>query len=74
MPLTLNNCARHGGHVEDDCPACVQEAYSNAISASREFFQNYGRCKIELIPGKIVRVEDLFQHFRMRILEELNGG
>lgn len=73
MPLTLNNCNRHGGHVEDDCPACVQESYAAAVGASKEFFRLCGRSKVKLSSGTELRVEDLFQHFRMRLLEELNG-
>lgn len=80
MPLTTNNCRKHGGHVEEECPECVQEAYANNLDVSREFMRKYGRVILfettELNSRKRtpVRIEDLFETFRALIIEELNGG
>lgn len=73
MPLVTNRCPKHkNAFPENECPFCVLEAKESALGASRSFFENYGKCKIELIPGRIIRVEDLYQHFRARLLEELS--
>lgn len=72
MALVTNRCKKHQtAHPEEECPRCVREEAEKQREASKEFFENYGQCKIELIPGRIVRVEELYQHFRARLLDEL---
>lgn len=74
MPLTTNNCTRHGGHVEERCPECEAEAYANNLEDAREFMRKNSRAYIQLRMGKQVSVGQLFQYFRALILEELNNG
>lgn len=73
MPLVTNLCKKHkNAFPENECPFCVLEAKESALGASREFFTLHGRHKIEVVPGYVVRVEELYQHFRARLLEELS--
>ena len=69
MALTTNNCRRHGGHVEDVCPKCAADAYAKQVVDMKRFFKQ--EHSIELSGGDSVSVEELFQHFRVRLLEEI---
>ena len=70
MGLATNNCKKHGGHVEDECPACVADAYARAVRDMRQFFSHFGERNLINTP---VSVEELFQHFRVRLLEEIGS-
>lgn len=76
MPLTLNNCKKHGGHVEEECPKCVVEEYNEARERSTTFFYQHGKDTIVLRSpdGKkdTITVEGLFQYFRFRMIHEMN--
>lgn len=75
MPLVTNRCEKHGhAHPEVECPYCKFENLEHLLGASKEFFRKFGGV-IVLAPtfpkGEKVTVEDVFQHFRIRILEEI---
>jgi hypothetical protein len=73
MPLVTNRCKKHkNAHPENECPFCAQEEYNKRIEESRAFFEECGQYKIEIVPGRIVRVEDFYHHFRARLIEELS--
>jgi hypothetical protein len=69
MGLATNNCKKHGGYVEEQCPTCVADDYAKAVASMKKFF-GYEH-SIELNGGYSVSVEELFQHFRIRLLEEI---
>jgi hypothetical protein len=76
MGLAMNNCRKHGGHVEDECPKCVADEYEKALDLMREFFETHGKSTVVLktVNGskETIPVEGLFQYFRMRIIHELS--
>jgi hypothetical protein len=71
MGLVTNNCRKHGGYVEDQCPTCVEDAHAKAIAEMEQFFR-FGE-SIELSSGDSISVESLFQHFRVRLLQEIKS-
>jgi hypothetical protein len=74
MGLVTNRCKTHGNaYPEDECPYCKHESFTASMEASRKFFASHrDRDMQELVDRYDVTVEELFQHFRIRILEELN--
>lgn len=76
MPLVTNRCPKHkNAFPEAECPLCKQELWEDQVEASRKFFEthrNYHlRASFFEVKGNIT-IEDLYQHFRARLLEELN--
>lgn len=74
MPLVTNLCRKHkNAFPENECPFCRQEEWTNHIEESRAFFKAHGHRDIqELVNGWNLSVEEMFQHFRARLLEELS--
>ncbi len=70
MGLATNNCKKHGGYVEDQCPKCVADNYMKAVRDMKQFFEHFGEHELVNTP---VTIEDLFQHFRIRLLEEIGS-
>lgn len=73
MPLVTNRCPKHkNAFPETECPFCALETKEESIGASREFFKKHGNSDLH---GLIMRIdvtpEELYQHFRARLLEEL---
>jgi hypothetical protein len=76
MALVTNRCKKHGNaYPENECPYCKHESFTASMEASRTFFTQYGAHDVKLVIGSRstgVTVEEMFAHFRIRILEELN--
>lgn len=80
--MTTNRCKKHEiAYVEDECPECARETYANNLEATNHFFHEHGQDTIqmrkaapELQKFELTRIsiEDLYQHFRMRLIDELN--
>lgn len=76
MGLATNTCKKHGGHVEDECPKCVEEEYQKAVDEMKTFFQQRDQYWVRLRRGsreEAISIEELFQHFRVRLLEEIGS-
>lgn len=78
MPMATNTCKKHGSaYPEDECPQCVQERWQHSIRESEDFFKSYGEYNVYLRffeDTHRVTVEDLYQHFRVRLLNELGSA
>lgn len=78
MALITSICKKHGGHVEEQCPECAREAHAHNVNMTEEFFLQHGKKRIILRGRKStdsdhwVSVDDLFQYFRIRILNEIH--
>lgn len=73
MPLITNRCKKHNNaHPETECPFCRLEEQNRRLEASREFFRLCARSKLRLSSGTEIPVEELYQHFRARLLDELH--
>lgn len=75
MPLVTNVCKKHrNAFPENECPICVKEEAALQLENSREFFRKHGTEWVRLRRGSYegaVTVEDLYKHFRARLLDEL---
>lgn len=75
MPLVTNRCRKHkNAYPEEECPKCVEENRREAVEEMQQFFDKNAQANIEIISGRLVSsisVEQLFQYFRARLLEEL---
>jgi len=73
MALVTNICKKHGNAFpETECPYCKLENFEAQIEGSKKFFKAHGHRDIfELIGQFDITFEELFQHFRIRILEEI---
>ena len=76
MPMVTNTCKKHGSAFpEDDCPQCVREKWEQSILDSEEFFRQFGGViMFKTHDGQKTRVEDLYQHFSVRLRRELGLG
>lgn len=76
MPLVTNRCKKHkSAHPEEECPKCIEENRLAAVEEMQTFFDKNAQANIEIISGRLVSsisVEQLFQYFRARLLEELS--
>lgn len=73
MPMTTDVCVKHGAYYAEKCPSCVYEEYKAMSDASKKFFKEHeARPMAELIDQYDFDLEDLYQHFRVRLLEELD--
>lgn len=75
MALVTNRCKKHHtAHPENECPICVREEAEKQREDSIEFFKKHGNEWVRLRRGSYegaVSVEDLYKHFRARLLDEL---
>lgn len=73
MPMTTEVCKKHGAYYAEKCPTCVYEEYKALSDASKEFFKKFGGVIVlaETVTKEKVTTEDIYQYFRIRLLEEL---
>lgn len=77
MPMTTDVCAKHGAYYAEKCPNCVYEDYKNMSEESKKFFEEHKAGEVRIRSEdkenwNWVPVEQLYQHFRIRLLEELD--
>lgn len=74
MPLVTNRCKKHkNAYPENECPFCAQWEYNKRIEASRTFFKEHGHQDLSYVLQKLdINLEEVYQHFRARMLEELS--
>lgn len=73
MAMTAPTCEKHGAYYAEKCPRCVYEDYKRLSDESKKFFQAHGGREVsEVIEQYHLDMETLYQHFRIRLLEELD--
>lgn len=76
--MVTNTCKKHGSAFpEDDCPQCVRERWEQSILDSDDFFKRLEDHRVQLKYLDIresIPVEELYQHFRVRLMKELGLG
>lgn len=76
MPLVTNRCTKHkNAYPEEQCPLCMEEEEKKHLDGQREFFRMFGGVIVMIADDgekqHKLTVEDVYQHFKARLLSEL---